>query len=555
MKKTIIILILLLATTGYGGTKMIPDLLDIKYPFSFIYDSKHSSELLPKWQASQKTEQLDENRTKTVITWTDPVTKLKVTREIVQYSDYPAIDWVLYFENTGTDNTKLIENIQALDVTFEKPFSADTPFILHKTYGSPSTKQDFMYSTATININHSETMGGGRGFSSNQDFPFFKIQTFEGSYIIAVGWSGQWQSKLSTADNKTLHDTAGLEQTRFVLYPGEKVRSPRILILHWQSDTWEANAQFRQLIYKHYAAMRSGRKPVPQIFCNSCFCKGGAWLNDTTEQNQVSLINAYGKLGIDAFVIDAGWFNGGFPPGTGNWSHPREDNYPDGFEPVAAAAKKNNMSFGCWFFTEFSHKDTEQTTECPKEWFFKNPDWLLANKYDIQDHINYLLNYGKPEVQNYFFNIVKQYMDIDGFNVYRTDSHNRIRDYWRAEDDEHPDRVGIAEIKHITGLYDLWDRMAAEWPDQLREECASGGRRIDLETVMRMHIHQKTDFWFDNTTDQTAVWGLSQYLPNNCFVTHLARMDDYSFHSVLPASLCLGWFVDQPEFDTGRAKL
>ena len=50
------------------------------------------------------------------------------------------------------------------------------------------------------------------------------------------------------------------------------------------------------------------------------------------------------------------------------------------------------------------------------------------------------------------------------------------------------------------------------------EECASGGHRMDLETVMRMHVHQKTDYWFDDQADQTAIFGLSQYLPNNVIV-------------------------------------
>jgi alpha-galactosidase len=124
--------------------------------------------------------------------------------------------------------------------------------------------------------------------------------------------------------------------------------------------------------------------------------------------------------------------------------------------------------------------------------------------------------------------------------------------YWRHSDP--PDRQGITEIRYIEGLYAFWDRIAQTWPDSLREECASGGNRIDLETVMCLHIHQKTDYWFDNEVDQAATWGLSQYLPNNVFVTPINRMDDYSFHSAMASSLCLGWIADAPDFDLQRAK-
>jgi alpha-galactosidase len=109
-------------------------------------------------------------------------------------------------------------------------------------------------------------------------------------------------------------------------------------------------------------------------------------------------------------------------------------------------------------------------------------------------------------------------------------------------------------MKYIEGLYSYWDRIANTWPDSIREECASGGHRMDLETVMRMHAHQKTDYWFDNDVDQAALWGASQYLPNNTMVAHLNRLDDYSFHSTLASSLCLGWIADAPGFDTARAK-
>ncbi len=124
--------------------------------------------------------------------------------------------------------------------------------------------------------------------------------------------------------------------------------------------------------------------------------------------------------------------------------------------------------------------------------------------------------------------------------------------YWRYNDA--PDRQGITEIKYIEGLYAYWDRIAQTWPDSIREECASGGRRIDLETIMRMHIHQKTDYWFDNDVDQASIWGLSQYLPNNTFVAHLNRLDNYSFHSTLASSLCLGWIADAPNFDAELGK-
>ncbi len=69
-----------------------------------------------------------------------------------------------------------------------------------------------------------------------------------------------------------------------------------------------------------------------------------------------------------------------------------------------------------------------------------------------------------------------------------------------------------------------------------------------------MHMHQKSDYGFDNEADQASLWSLGQYLPNGVISVPLCRMDDYSFHSTLASSLCLGWIADAPDFDANRAR-
>ncbi|MBN2448304.1 MAG: hypothetical protein JXO22_16375, partial [Phycisphaerae bacterium] len=72
--------------------------------------------------------------------------------------------------------------------------------------------------------------------------------------------------------------------------------------------------------------------------------------------------------------------------------------------------------------------------------------------------------------------------------------------------------------------------------------------------IMRMHLHQRSDYWFDNETEQASLLSLNRYLPSNVITTALNRLDDYSFHSALPSSLCLGWIADAPDFDMETAR-
>ena len=512
-----------------------------RYPFSFLYGGRHSDELLPSWRIERDSTKLDADRARLTTTWTDPASGLRVQWQVTRFADFPALDWVLHFENSGRADTPLLADVQALDLALDEPIDPPGGYRFHRTAGAPSNPTDFEPTLIEMRPGAAQRLSGGGGRSSNKDFPFLKIESAAASYIVAIGWSGQWAAHLTCRDDRKLHLTGGLERTHFLLHAGERVRTPRILLLRRPGDTLQSNAQFRQLLYKHYVARRNGQRPLPTLFCNTCFTRGGGWLNECNAQNQISLIRAYAPLGLEALITDAGWFEGGWPAGAGNWN-PRKDAYPQGMGPVAAAARQHGMVYGLWFEFERVVAST---------WLHRNrPQWLLAAGDGPQG--TYLLNLGLPEVRQHLLEIVKGFMDLPGFRFYRSDFNMDPLAYWRHTDP--PDRQGITEMKYVEGLYDFWDRLARSWPDALREECASGGRRMDLETISRMHLHQESDYWFDNEVDLAVVWSLSRYLPNNTFTTPLIRLDDRSFHATLATSLIPGWIADDEKFDRARAK-
>ncbi len=284
-----------------GGFNIIGDgLLEpaARHPFSFTYGGKSSSEVLANWKFEKTSHKLDADRTLTTVAWRDPDTGLKVTCESIRYSDFPAVEWVLYFKNAGSGDTPIIQDVQALDIVTSSPFKIGSPYRLDKSHGGTPDPQQFEPAVLDINAAHPQVLESGeiRG-SSDKDFPFFKIEMENASLVIAVGWSGTWKAKLECSQRGDLHVRAGIRRTHFMPHPGEEVRSPRMLVLDWQGDTLESNAQFRQLIYKHYAARRDGKTPLPIPFCNTCFTRGGGWLNECNAENQISLIKAYSKLG------------------------------------------------------------------------------------------------------------------------------------------------------------------------------------------------------------------------------------------------------------------
>jgi len=110
-------------------------------PFSFTYAGKPSSEWLKAWKRSESTERLDEARTRKTITWADLATRLEVRLEAVAYSDYPAVEWTVYFRNSGQNDSPILENVAALDASWQR--NGDDEFLLHHAYGSQAGPQDY----------------------------------------------------------------------------------------------------------------------------------------------------------------------------------------------------------------------------------------------------------------------------------------------------------------------------------------------------------------------------------------------------------------------------
>jgi alpha-galactosidase len=101
---------------------------------------------------------------------------------------------------------------------------------------------------------------------------------------------------------------------------------------------------------------------------------------------------------------------------------------------------------------------------------------------------------------------------------------------------------GISEIRHIEGLYAYWDSLLVRFPSLLIDNCASGGRRIDLETTSRSAPLWRTDYQYGEPNGyQCHTYGLHFYLPVHG--TAIYKTDDYTFRSGLGTTAVMNWEV------------
>ena len=482
--------------------------------FSFVYGGTPSSELLKNWKRTVETKN-DRDFVRHIVQWTDHKTGLVVTADVKAFKQYPAADWVLFFENRGTRDTPILENIQALDWKLGTG-NAKRPVVLHQIEGDACGERSFTRVDTALEAGKSIRIAPSGGRPSNSSaFPFFNLQYSDAGIITAIGWSGQWAATFDRAEAGPTRIAAGMELTHLLLHPGEKIRTPRIVVMPWKGDRTAAHNRWRRLLLFQYVPQISG-KPARLPIVMQCFDRySGTRADWATEAGQIAAAKSAYEMGMDTVWLDAAWFPGGFPNGVGNWyAKPKE--FPNGLKPVSDWCHGKGMKFVLWFEPERVAKGTQIATE--------HPDFIFGGK----DGGLFKLN--DPAARRFLTDLLSKRITEYGVDIYRNDFNMDPLGCWRGNDA--PDRQGMTEIRYVEGHYEMWDELLAKHPGLMIDNCASGGRRIDIETCMR-----SVPLWRSDTScspghpdwNQLQTAGLSQYIP---FHTACAWIPDaYDFRS------------------------
>lgn len=103
------------------------------YGFSFRCRGANSAGLLSGWPRQGQEQRVEGQGRRWQATWHDPAGGLEVRLEAVQFTDFPAVEWVVRLANTQETNTPLLEAIQALDAVLPVPTAGQA--VLHWAKG------------------------------------------------------------------------------------------------------------------------------------------------------------------------------------------------------------------------------------------------------------------------------------------------------------------------------------------------------------------------------------------------------------------------------------
>ena len=510
-------------------------------PFSFVYGGKSSDKFIKNWKYNVEIINSDKpSAEKRIYTYSDRKTGLSVHCLVTLFNDFPAVEWLLKFSNSSGNNTPIIEKQAVVDYSFM--VANEGSFILHHANGSNAQRSDFQPIDEKVKQGQNIYLSPAGGRSSDKTaFPFFNIEMpGKQGVVVAVGWTGKWYADIVQRDERGIALKSGMERMQLSLLSEEEIRTPKICLLFWKGDDRiVGHNQFRQFILEHHSRKIDNslaKYPLSGSFdygdpapCGEYEC--------LTQEFAIALVKRYQQFQVlpELFWLDAGWYtgcgpnkeNGSWWHNAGNWTVDKE-RFPDGLKPVADAVHDAGAKFMVWFEPERVRPGTQIDVE--------HPEWLLR----IPEHDNRLLDLGNLEARVWLIDYISDFIKKQGIDFYRQDFNFDPMPYWKANDK--PGRTGISEIRHIEGLYAYWDSLLVRFPNLLIDNCASGGRRIDLETTSRSAPLWRTDYQYGEPNGyQCHTMGLNYYLPVHG--TAIYRTDNYTFRSGLGATAVSNWEI------------
>ncbi|MBQ9544555.1 MAG: alpha-galactosidase [Clostridia bacterium] len=513
------------------------------YPgFSLIFDKK------PFYSENSPFEEKDGGRV------FYPGGGVEITQIIREYPDFDAVEWTLYFKNTSQKNSPVLEKINDCDAVIPLPDDAplqkgflpgeDQAHVISfsgavegKYYSENDEMSATEFSRKKDYLNRARHYENAGGRSSNAMMPFFIAENSHSGAYIAVGWTGDWRADFERVPGGARVRT-GLKNAAFYLLPGEEVRTGSVLVIRYKKGECAHN-KFRALIRKHFshaACAKSGEKLLAAELW------GG--LPSGEMKRRIRLFRDH-EVNFEQFWIDAGWYGRCADcrdPYTGDWSRRtgewqvNERVHPALLDDVAEETSLSGAGLMLWIEPERAVEGVPILKE--------HPEYFLRKKLpDGSTDPTAILNLGRDDALDYALGVVGGAVERYSLSCYRQDFNTSLTEFFFQNDE--PDRRGITEIKHITGLYKFWDELLKRFPGLFIDNCASGGRRIDIETLRRSLIFFRSDYQcgFDAEPDvvQTHNTNVSALLPYTGCTTKI-KSDDYAARSSFSSSWGAAFF-------------
>ncbi len=230
---------------------------------------------------------------------------------------------------------------------------------------------------------------------------------------------------------------------------GEEIRMPRVYFYETENaldlDAWRLHRAF----LKDYR-----RSSLPIVY--------NTWMSDfdNISFDELALqARACAELGIEYFLIDAGWFGdkAAWSECVGDWEEKENGRLEGRLRELSEYVRGLGLRFGLWIEAERVLKTTKA--------FAEHTEYYLCGNRNSA-----FLNFADPDARNYMLGIISSLIDKYSLDIMKFDFNGTIG----------YDETGSGFYRYFEGQRSFLSELKKKYPSLFLISCASGGYRMDM---------------------------------------------------------------------------
>lgn len=432
---------------------------------------------------------------------------VRATRHIAIVDGSPTFEMWTTYESLGAD--AILSDLNA----FELKVRDGVVRWLNGLQGSTSdTPQPSAFSLNGKRIALGEELTvGAEGRSSESTVPWFAIDGEDEEFYAGLLWSGAWTLRIGhVSDGLAL--SFGLPNMTTKLDHGS-VEGPHVVFGAVGGHLPQASAALRRYVVD---GLREGRGFSPLVTFNTWFAEGTR-ISDQSVRDSMARAAA---LGTELFVLDAGWYTGAgagglfdFHSGLGRWQ-PDPARFPGGLGALATHAHELGMKFGVWVEPERIDLDVSSEVGMDSTWL------ATSEGRHVTDRTGQVCLAGAAGRQ-WVWDRLTSFIDHVRPDYLKWDNNAWLN----CDRAGHGHGATDGNFAHVTGLYELLQRVRERYPDLIIENVSGGGNRLDFGMLRYSDVG-----WMDDRSGPSRyvrhhVEGLSTAFPPAYLLAFVTAQD------------------------------
>lgn len=370
-----------------------------------------------------------------------------------------------------------------------------------------------------------------RGETSHQAQPFLALlspgatQQAGEVYALHLVYSGNFAAQAERAQFDTVRAVIGINPEDFAweLAPGDSFCTPEAVLAYSSAGLGGMTRTFHDLYRSHLirGARPAAKRPV-------LINNWEATYFDFNTEKLLGIAREAAALGIDMLVMDDGWFGrrASDDSSLGDWVV-NERKLPGGLPYLVEELKKLGLKFGIWLEPEMISPDSDL--------YRAHPDWALQipGRSPALARNQLVLDFSRADVRDAVYAQVSAVLRSADISYVKWDMNRPLCDLGSAQ--LPPQRQGELFHRCVLGLYELQERLLADFPHLLLENCSGGGGRFDPGM-----LYYSPQIWCSDDTDAVERLkiqeGAALLYPLSAIGAHVSACPNHMVGRVTPFS-------------------